>query len=376
MNILIACDKFRGSLEGDQVVEQLTIGLLEKLPDAKIETTVLADGGEGSMEIIGTARGAKRIRIQIRDAIGHERETSFFYHEEEETAILEMAAYVGLATLSSEDRNPSRTSSFGLGEAMKKAINLGARKIILGIGGSATNDGGAGVLEALGFQFQNEKGVSFSPVGGNLKKITEIIRPEEDEFGDVEITIASDVDNLICGQKGASFTYGLQKGAKENELPELDDNLRHYAELVAGVTGSEVFEKSGYGAAGGVALSLCEFFGASLKSGSELIFELLNLEERIKWADVIITGEGKIDHQTAHGKAIAPIIHSALDKSIYLVCGIFEEIGDSVLDNLDRFELAKLADELKLDSFSDAKVLAVEAGRRIAQDIKRKSNRG
>ncbi len=376
MNILIACDKFRGSLEGDQVVEQLTIGLLEKLPDAKNETSVLADGGEGSMEIIGTALGAKRIRIQVRDAIGHERETSFFYQEKEKTAILEMAAYIGLATLSSEERNPTHTSSFGLGEAMKKAINLGARKIILGIGGSATNDGGAGVLEALGFQFLNEKGVSFSPVGGNLNEISEIIRPEKDEFGDVEITIASDVDNLICGPKGASFTYGMQKGAKENELPELDDNLRHYAELVAGITGSEVFEKSGYGAAGGVALSLCEFLGATLRSGSELIFELLNLKERIKWADVVITGEGKIDHQTAHGKAIAPIIHSAGEKSIYLVCGIFEKTGDAVLDKLDRFELAKLADELKLDSFSDAKVLAVEAGRRIAQDIKRKSNRG
>lgn len=369
MKILIACDKFRGSLEGPEVAKYLSLGITEIDDDIEIITSPVADGGEGSLDVLSKAYGATPIKIQVQNALGKEIEAELGFNSESKVAVLEMASYVGLAMLDVSERNPSKTSSYGLGQAIDGAVELGAEFIIIGIGGSSTNDGGAGVLSALGYKFLDKNRDAVDPVGGNLSSIESVISPEEDPLKGVRIIIASDVNNPICGPKGASFVYAKQKGAADSELQFLDDNLRHFAELVGT---KDVFEKEGYGAAGGVSLGLCELLGAELKSGSELIFEALGLEEKINEVDVVITGEGKIDHQTGHGKAITPIVETALklNRKLFLVCGIFEEVDDQQLNQLPRFELANLANEQGLDSFSDADKLTVEIGRRIARSLK------
>ncbi len=372
MKILIACDKFRGSLDGREVAKCLAQGLLEADPKLEITSSDVADGGEGTLDVLSKAYNTHSEKIKVRNAIGEEIFSTMGYNAESKVAVLEMASYVGLAMLDSANRNPMKTSSYGLGQTIKKAVELGAKTITIGIGGSATNDGGTGALEAIGFKFLDSTGKLISPVGGNLNLIEKIAVPDSDPLDGAKIIIASDVNNPICGPQGASFVYGKQKGATDADLVILDNNLHYFAKLVSEFSGNEVFQKEGYGAAGGVGLSLCELLGAELKSGSELIFESLGLRKMIERSDVVITGEGKIDHQTGHGKAITPIVEAALElnKNLFLVCGVFDEGGAKELDSLPRYELADLAKELGRDSFSDAADLTIEIGRRIGLTLK------
>ena len=368
MKFLLACDKFRGSLSGLEVSENLSEGILRVIPDAEISKSPVADGGEGTLDLLIKAYGAERFPIQVVDALRRTHTVEVGYSASRRLGIVEMASCVGLAILSPNERNPMQTSTYGLGQALRQLVALGSGTILLAIGGSSTNDGGSGILEALGYQFYTKDGL-ISPVGGNLSDVVEIRSPDNKIMDGVEIQVASDVDNVVCGPSGATYTYAPQKGASDEDLIHLEAGMKHYAELIKGITKTDVFSAKGYGAAGGVALSLCTLLGAKLVSGSELVFTALNLEQKVLESDVIVTGEGKIDGQTLHGKAITPIVGCGLKygKRVFLVCGIYEPSSQADLDTLPCFELVKLAEETGLDSYHDAAVLVQEIGRRIGR---------
>jgi glycerate kinase len=371
IHILLACDKFRGSLSAQQAIKGLQEGLYASSTNITLEGIALADGGEGTLCALMPVLGCTSRPIEVSDALGKKAQSYIGYNSKEKTAVLEMASYVGLAQLDSSDRNPMNTSSYGLGQAIKRALEIGARKILLGIGGSATNDGGAGMLSALGFTFYDRSGDKLYPNGGNLSSIQKIVPPETD-FSKLEITIISDVDNPICGETGAIYMFAQQKGASKHELEALEKGMKHYATLVQQFNQTDVFTAIGYGAAGGIPLSACTFLKAKLVSGSRYLFELLNLKSKIEQADLVIAGEGKIDDQTLHGKAIQPIIEHTLSlkKPLFLVCGIFDVRTGSIAKNISVITLADLAKEFNKDSFKGAYELIREAGIRIAHSFK------
>ena len=345
MNIVLAFDKFRGSLTAYE-----------------------------ALKAIQEAYDCQLMQIMTQNAVHKPCRSMVAFSERTKIAIIEMAQHVGLARLSTDERNPVKTSSFGVGEAIKQVLNWGAGEIIIGIGGSATNDGGAGVMDALGYQFLNKKGEIIHPAGGNLHTIDRIVMPCSTP--NVKITLAGDVINPLSGPNGATFTYGIQKGARKEDLSLLERNLKHLASKVQEISGSNVLNKEGYGAAGGFPLCVCELLGAKIKIGSQLIFHQLKIAEVIKQSSVVITGEGKIDGQTSFGKAITPVIECAgkHGKRAILVCGVYES-EDSFMSRLDRYELSQMALEMNMDSFTHAYLLGTEAGRRIATSLKLKEQR-
>ena len=373
MNILIACDKFRGSLEAGDVNNSLKTGIMQSFPEAQIKTTRIADGGEGSLDILMDAFQAKSHLINVRNAAGEQVSSHIGYNSESGIAILEMADYVGLARLSEQQRNPKNTSTYGLGQALLQAIEFGAKKVIIGIGGSATNDAGAGMLQALGFQFYDSHNNSVIPTGGTLGSIERIESPEKLKSEKTEIVIACDVNNPPTGPNGATMVYARQKGASDEDLEELESGIVHFAQLVEHHTGTKVLGVEGFGAAGGVPISACSYLNARLISGSKLVFDSLELESLIAAADLIITGEGKIDDQTTYGKAISPIIDCVMkqQKSLVLVCGVFENT-DNHLSDIPKFEISKIAEKRGMDSFTDASDLCMAIGNQIGSELKKK----
>lgn len=357
-------------MEGLEVSQALKEGILSVQKDAEVVIKEIADGGEGSLTLLSEIYECSQRSVQVRDALGRTTTSSFGFNNSSKMAVLEMASYVGLASLTEEERDPHIASSHGLGQAINEAVKVGAEHLLMGVGGSATNDGGAGMLQALGFQFLDTKQQFVSPNGGNLDTIHSIIAPKYPIPNDVRITIATDVSNPICGPKGATYTYALQKGAEESELEKLEHNMLHFAKLIERTANTEVLTKEGYGAAGGVPMAASTLLGAEMTSGSQLIFDQMGLAALIKESDIIITGEGKIDYQTMHGKAISPIVASAISqkKKLFLLCGLYDGSSPD-LDIHSRYELSKLADELNLDSFSDASQLCVEAGKRLASKL-------
>lgn len=370
MKCVLAFDKFRGSLSATQVIGAIKEGLLEVAPHLSIVSFPLADGGEGSLEILANAYDCDLRDVTTLNAALQLVDTQVAFNDKTRVAIIEMARHAGLANLPTQARDPMKTSTYGVGEAINQVLDWGAQEIIIGIGGSATNDGGAGMLKALGYQFLTHDNESVTPRGGNLSAIQQIIPPDK-SFASVKITLASDVMNPLAGPEGATYTYAPQKGAADDKLPELEKNLTHLAEKIRQLTGRNVLEIPGYGAAGGFPLCACEMLGAQIKSGSDIIFDIYRMADHIQTADVVITGEGKIDQQTSFGKAISPIIHTSTkyQKQLWLVCGVF---NSEQLDAYNRIELAQLALEHNKDSFKDAFVLAKEAGKRIATSLNQK----
>jgi len=369
LRVLLAFDKFRDSMSAFEVIQAIKSGLLNRKNGLEIEGVELADGGEGSLEIFAKAYDCKLIEVETKDALGKDAKSKIGINLPNSTAVIEMAQHCGIAKVPLAKRNPMKTSSFGLGEAIKHAISFGAKKIILGIGGSATNDGGAGMLYALGYDFLDKEGNSLFPLGGNLYKVSKIIPPNKETKAD--IIIASDVMNPIIGPNGATYAFGIQKGGTEDTLPILENNIKHYARLVSKMTQSNVEKTDGYGAAGGVPLSACEFLHAKIISGSQLVYQTLGLKSKIDKSDLIITGEGKIDNQTSNGKAISPIIDYAIKmkKKIILVCGIYKPFKSQIFNELTKYQLTAVASELHLDSFEDAQKVSYEVGKRIAKDL-------
>ncbi|MBN2348908.1 MAG: glycerate kinase [Bacteroidales bacterium] len=315
MKILISSDSFKDSLSAKEVGEHCAKGIRKVYPDAEIKILPVADGGEGTVRSLTDALGGEIVNTEVFDPLMRKIKSFYGVTRDKNTAIIEMAAASGLELLKKEERNPWITTSYGTGELIKDALKRGCRKIIIGIGGSATNDGGAGMIQALGAKLENKKGNQILPGGGHLGDIEKIEYSEiRNLIKDCEIVVASDVTNPLLGEHGATYVYGAQKGADHEQQKSLELNMTHYAKKIEECTGMDVRNTPGAGAAGGLGAGLIAFLNARLQPGFEIVKELIYLEEHILWADLVVTGEGKIDYQTRFGKAPSGVARIAQRK--------------------------------------------------------------
>jgi glycerate kinase len=305
VKILVAPDKFKGSLSAVAAADAITKGFREVWPEAEMISAPIADGGEGFADALRDALGGEWIVSRALDPIGREVEARFAWVEKEKLAIIDMSEASGLWRLKAEERAPLRASTYGTGQLMRRAMERGARKILVGLGGSATTDGGIGMAAALGYEFLTSDGEDLEAIPGNLLALIRIVRENALEMP--EIVAACDVQNPLLGPRGAARVFGPQKGANEMDVVALEEGLLNLADLVAGDLECDFRETPGAGAAGGIAFGLMSFCGAKICSGFDLLAETLRLEERIAACDLVITGEGRIDGQTLEGKGPAGV---------------------------------------------------------------------
>lgn len=324
MKFVIAPDKFKGSLTGFEFCDAVEEGLLMVFNDAEILKKPLADGGDGTMEVAKHYIKGETVTITVNDPLFRPINASYLYSDETKIAYIEMAEASGLKLLNVDEFDCMDTTTFGTGELIYDALEKGATEIILGIGGSATNDGGMGMANALGFRFLNEKGLELSPIGKHLSKVKTIDDSNKHHRLDgVIVKVACDVTNPFYGLQGAAYIYGAQKGASENEIILLNQGLCNFAEIIKNRYEIDLQKVSGSGAAGGVGGGALVFLNGELISGNNLVKELADFDNAIEGADWIITGEGQLDEQTLSGKTIDGVVKSAKSKNIPVaaLCG-------------------------------------------------------
>lgn len=328
MKIVIAPDSFKDCLTSPDVAKFIEMGIRNVFPDANIKMVPLADGGEGTVVTLVTATNGKIFHIKVHDPLMREITAHFGVLGDGETAVIEMASASGIELLDKKERNPWKTTSYGTGELIKHALDKGCRKIIIGIGGSATNDAGTGMLQALGIQFLDANKHEIEPGGGALGKLASIKTDKLDQrLKQSKIIIASDVLNPLLGKTGASAVYGPQKGADSNMVIQLDSNLQHFADVVRQQLGVSVENIPGSGAAGGLGAGILAFLPSEIKPGFDIVKEVVELEKHILDADLVITAEGKVDSQTAYGKTPAGVAGIAGKYNIPVIAfaGIVED---------------------------------------------------
>lgn len=331
---VLAPDSFKESMTAVQACMAMQRGILRVLPDARCIHAAMADGGEGTVDALIAALAGQRVECEVTGPLPQQRiKTYFGLIDGGKTAVIEMAQANGIHLLHPEQRNPLLTSTFGTGEMIMQALERGVAKIILGLGGSVTNDGGAGLAEALGAKFLDEQGNSVQACGGSLNQIQSVdLSGLDARLKQTEIIIASDVNNPLCGPKGASYVFGPQKGADAEMVKVLDQNLSHFADVVETEIDASYQHMAGAGAAGGLGFGLMAFAGASIQSGVELIIERTQLVEKIAQADYVLTGEGKIDFQTQFGKTPFGVAQLAkhLNKPVIAFAGLLGEGFDEL----------------------------------------------
>ncbi|MDA1568271.1 glycerate kinase [Bacillus cereus] len=326
MKVVIASDSYKESLKAIEVCEAIERGFRAIFPNAKYVKIPIGDGGEGTVESLVDATGGRIISISVTGPLRESVQAFYGVSKDKKTAFIEMAAASGLQHVPVEKRNPLITTTKGTGELILHALNQGAEYVILGLGGSATNDGGAGMLAALGVRFINDKGEVIDPSGGTLHSIVAIDFSQMDpRLKGVKIEAACDVDNPLVGMQGASFVFGRQKGANVEMMKELDENLKHYANILKRYVSSDVSEIPGAGAAGGMGAAVISVLKGDLRRGIEIVLDYTNFDKHIEDADLIITGEGRIDEQTAYGKAPVGVAGRAKRFSVPVIA-----IGGSV----------------------------------------------
>jgi glycerate 2-kinase len=330
MKILIAPDKFKGALNAREVAENIGKGLRDAVPDAKIDIVPMADGGEGTAEAICEARGGSWLKCKAHDPIGRKIDARYAWIENGKLAVMEMSEAAGMRRLSENERDPSRATTFGGGEMILNAKNRDAHEIIIGVGGSATNDGGFGMGRALGYRFLTQeeprkldglKPSSFSSMVSELIELTRIDAPKNLKLP--KIIAAVDVRNPLLGDNGATRVFGAQKGASNNELKVMEQALTRLANVVAEDFGFDYRDKPGAGAAGGLGFGLMSFCGATIRPGFDVVAEAVGLESKMTDVDVVITGEGSLDRQTLEGKTPAGVARMArkLGKKVFAIVG-------------------------------------------------------
>lgn len=303
MKIVIAPDSYKESLSALEVATAIEQGFREIFPDADYVKLPVADGGEGTVEAMVAATQGGIIKVQVTGPLGEKAEGFYGLSGDEQSAFIEMAAASGLEMVAPSLRNPLKTTSWGTGELIRHALDAGVKHIIIGIGGSATNDGGAGMVQALGAKLLDGNGNPIGLGGGELEKLARIDISELDtRLADCRIEVACDVTNPLTGAEGASAVFGPQKGATPEMIDRLDAALAHYAKIIARDLDIEVLNLEGGGAAGGMGAALYAFCGAELRQGIEIVTDALHLDKHVANADMVITGEGRIDSQTIHGK--------------------------------------------------------------------------
>jgi glycerate kinase len=319
MKILIASDKFKGSLSSQEVGLAIKNGV-HNIVNSECLIHQMADGGDGSLEVLESFLNLEKVHCQANDPLG--RNNDSFYYTNGHTAYVELAIATGLVRLNENERNPMHTSTYGTGQQILDAIHSGHKKIYLFLGGSSTNDCGTGIASALGYRFLDGDQNMLAPTGMNLKHIR-FIDDEGFKYRDIEVHIVCDVNNPLYGEKGASMVYARQKGASQDEIKWLDEGLRNFAQLIRDTRNIDINQIAGAGAAGGIGAGLTALMNAEMIGGFQFISELTNLEEAIKTADIVISGEGKIDESSLHGKVINGIseLCKKYQKPLYLFCG-------------------------------------------------------
>ena len=337
MKIVIASDSFKGSLASIEVAQSIEMGILDVFPSCDVVKVAVADGGEGTMDALCQSLGGKVVRIPVEDPIGRTINASYVILEDGNTAVLEMSSASGLTLLTTAERNPMLTSTYGTGQLIDDAIGRGCRRFLVGIGGSATNDAGMGMLKALGYRFLDADGNELPGAGASLSKVCGIdCSGVSQAVRDSEFIVACDVDSPLYGPDGAAYVFAPQKGADPDMVKALDDGLRHYADVVASYTGKipmhggpsctgetsimkDAASMPGAGAAGGLGYAFVAFFGARLQRGVDMVLDAVGFDSIIEGADLVITGEGRIDAQTLTGKTPYGVLQRASRQNIPVI---------------------------------------------------------
>ena len=373
MQILIATDSFKDSLSAAEAGKELASGLNVVLNTVSVKILPMADGGEGTLNALIDATNGYKKFTEVHDPLMRKIKAPIGILGNRKTAVIEMATASGIELLTNEEKNPYQTTSYGTGELIKAALKEDCDEIILGIGGSATIDGGAGLMNALGVTFTDNKNRELLPRGGNLYEIKYINTENLDRrLRSIKIRIACDVNNLLTGEDGAAYVFGQQKGAKKEELSFFDDNLRHLSKLLTQTTGFDEELTPGTGAAGGLPACIKAFTEASLENGFDLISELVNLELQIKRSDLVITGEGKLDFQTQHGKTPWGVAKLATkhNKPLIAVGGTLTEDSESLYNQGFDLILPILNQPMSLDeALNQTPELLRQTGKRIGRII-------
>lgn len=317
--IVVASDSFKGSLTSSQVADSVERGIHVVYPQCQVVKVDVADGGEGTVDAVVGALAGEKVVARVQDPLG--REIEAMYGIAGDMAVMEMAAASGLPLLSPDERNPWNTSTYGTGQMIKDALDRGCRRFMVGIGGSATNDAGMGMARALGFKFYDKNGVEVSEgVGGRLKDVAAIDDSEIDErLAECTFTVACDVDTPFCGKKGAAYVFAPQKGADEEMVKLLDEGMYNYAGVIKEKYGIDIVPMSGAGAAGGLGGGFKALLGASLKKGVDMVLDAIHFDELLCGADLLITGEGKVDFQTPRGKTASGVLSRGLKAGVKVV---------------------------------------------------------
>ena len=336
MKIVIAPDSFKESLTALEVANAIETGFKRIFPNAEYVKLPMADGGEGTVQSLVDATQGRLIETEVTAPLGNQVKSFFGLSGDGKTAIIEMAAASGLHLVPMDKRNPCQTTSFGTGELIKQALDLGVQHIILGIGGSATNDGGAGMLQALGLRLLDKNGQSIGFGGTALSNLAEIQMADLDpRLQHVQIEVACDVNNPLCGERGASAIFGPQKGATPEMVKELDAALAHFAEIAGRDCGKQIKEQPGAGAAGGMGGGLLLLPNVQLKAGVQIVLDNLKLADQVKDADLVITGEGRMDAQSILGKTPIGVARAAkqFNKPVIAIVGCLREDYEVVYEH-------------------------------------------
>ena len=367
MRVVVATDSFKGVLDAPSAARAMANGVRQAVPGVDIDLAPMADGGEGTLDVLVDAASGRRRRLQVSGPLGDPTEVSVGLIHHASTAVVELASAVGYTLIPAERRNPLKTSTFGLGEVLRAAIESDIENIILALGGSATVDGGTGLMQALGMMFVDRAGREIPPpiTGGDLVRIHRYlwVSPPEN-IENIQFTIACDVLNPACGPNGAATVFGPQKGADAAGVEILDRGLSHWADLLENTCRCDIRNEPGTGAAGGVAMPLIALTDAALVPGVDLVSEAVGLATMIGNADLVLTGEGRLDRQSLMGKVVGAVgrMCKAADVPCVAIVGTTGDGADACLDVIDRYEA--------LDApLPDTESRLIEAAARLALEM-------
>ncbi len=374
MRILLAPDSFKHSLSARKVCIHLTKGIQRVYPDVEIISKPMADGGEGTVESLVTSTKGRVNQASVHNPLMRKIRSFYGILGDGETAVIEMSAASGIELINSRERNPWLTTTYGVGELIKLALDEGCRKFIIGIGGSATNDGGSGMLLALGARFYNESNEELLQGGGALRKLHRIdISGLDERLKESEFKVACDVTNPLVGPEGASFVYGPQKGADPDMAHELDKCLTNWGKKIKEFLNVEVLDLPGAGAAGGLGAALYAFLNAKLMPGFEIISSAAKLKEEVQQVDLVITGEGKLDYQTQFGKTPYGVMEIAkiYNKPVIAVAGTLGENYQDLYNKGFSVITSILDKPMSLEeALSNTSEMLADTGERIMRLIK------
>jgi len=341
MRVVVAIDSFKGSMSSLEAGEAISNGIKKAHKDAEVEIRPLADGGEGTVEALSVGMGGRLVNVDVTGPVGRKVSAVYGIVDSSKTAIIEMSQAAGITLVSGDEKNPLYTTTFGVGELIKDAINKGCRHFVVGIGGSATNDCGIGMLQALGYEFLDKEG---NQVGFGASGVRDIVSIRDEnvikELSECYFRVACDVNNPLCGDLGCSAIYGPQKGATKEMVADMDGWLKNYSKIVKEKYPTADSEYPGTGAAGGLGYAFFNFTNSKLESGIKIVLDETKLEEYVKDADIVVTGEGRLDHQTVMGKApvgVANIAKKYNKKVIAFSGSVTEDAGVCNEHGIDAF---------------------------------------